>query len=236
MAFDPENGYMYVANSVSGTVSVLNTIISTTRFSTTSTSSTSSSTTSISTTSYSSSSTSYSITSSYSPSTKPTFTTSVESPSGHLVNIGVTGNISSNQISSMVLSNDSTDNQLALSFTLTGIQGSQGFATIAIPGSVLPNGFTPLVYIDNALAPDQSYYSDQSNYYVSFAIQSGTHQISIVFSQGSSSKNSTYVSNTVSNSSSLNNASNFQFDSVEAIGALAVAAIGGFVLIKRRRS
>jgi YVTN family beta-propeller protein len=234
LAFDPENGYVYVANSGSGTVSVIATTISTTRFSTTPSSMTSSSTTSISTTSYSSSSsTTYSTTSSYTPSIKPTFITSVESPSSRLINIGVIGNISASQVSNMSLSGNST---ITLSFTLYGAQESQGTATIAIPKNAVPSGDTLLVYMDGALALGQSYYSDQSNYYVSFAIQSGTHQVSIVFSQSSSfgiRANSTYSSSSRSNSIPSSNANYPQYEAA-AVGILVVAALGSFALIRTK--
>lgn len=229
LAFDPENGYMYVANSGSGTVSVIATTISTTRFSTStsdSISSTSYSTTSIQMTSHSASSIS---TSYFTSSTPPSFVTSVVNPTGQPVEIGVIGNISSNQISNMSLSGNST---ITLSFTLSGTQESQGSATIAIPKKAVPSGETPLVYMNGALALGQSYYSDQSNYYVSFAIQSGTHQISLVFSQSSSiGTDSTYSSSSRSSPTPSSKANDSQSVTAEAVGALAVAALS-FALIR----
>ncbi len=153
------------------------------------------------------------------------FMTSVVSPSGQSVEIIVSGNFSRSQISNMSLSENSTNSQFSLSFTTIGTSGT---ATITIPKSAVPGGYAPLVYINGTLATDQSYYSDSSNYYVTFAAQSGSHEVSILFAQSSSSQST----HSTSTHPPLIDASAY-----EIIGAVAVVAIGGsFALIRRRHS
>jgi hypothetical protein len=52
----------------------------------------------------------------------------------------------------------------------------------------VPYGTTPIVYIDNQPAENQSYTQDTNNYYLSYTTHFSTHQISIIFSADSSQK------------------------------------------------
>lgn len=208
LAFDSSNGDLYFSNSGSNTVSVLSSAIYLT-----------------------STSSSAPTTSSSTPSSG--FAMVVVSSSGQSVEITVTGNISSSEISNMALQENPANNQLSLSFALTGPTGTVGSATITIPKSAVPSGYLPpLVYIDGTLATDQSYYSDQNNYYVMFTTHFSAHEVAIVFSPTASS--STF--NTQS-TSSLHPTSNIStYEVIGAGAAVIIIAGGGFAFVRRKHS
>ena len=181
-------------------------------------------------TSSSSSTSSHTSTTSSSSSTLQSFTTSVVAPSGQSVEITVSGNISSNEISNMALQENSPSNQFSLSFTLTGTSGTVGTATITIPKGAAPAGYLPLVYLDGTLATDQSYYSDQNNYYVTFSTHFSTHQVSIVFSP--SSQGSTSSTHFTSSPQANGDASTYEI--VGAVATVIVIAGGSFVFLRKR--
>jgi hypothetical protein len=64
---------------------------------------------------------------------------------------------------------------------LTGQSGTVGFSNVTIPKSAVPYGTTPVIYIDNLPAQNQSYTQDANNYYISYTTHFSTHQIFIVF-------------------------------------------------------
>jgi len=128
------------------------------------------------------------------PSQTPTPTTVPATiDNGSKVNLAISGNITSSQMSNVTISTDQFDNTTTVSFTVTGESGTTGFSNITIPISAVPYGTTPVIYIDGQPAQNQGYTQDSSNYYVWYTTHFSTHQISIVFT--TSSNNSTAQSN-----------------------------------------
>ena len=102
---------------------------------------------------------------------------------GSTVDLTLSGNITSSQMSNVTMTTDELTNVTALSFTLTGQNGTSGFSNITIPISAILSGASPSVYIDGAQPQDQGFTMDSSNYYVWYTTHFSTHQVSIVFSE-----------------------------------------------------
>ncbi len=98
-----------------------------------------------------------------------------------IVDLVVSGNITSSQMSNVTITTNQSANTTILSFNVTGANGSTGFGNITIPKSVVLYGSTPTIYIDNQTAHDQGYTQDANNYYVWYTTHFSPHQISIVF-------------------------------------------------------
>ena len=125
-----------------------------------------------------------------SPTSTPSATTVIATTaSGATVDLAISGNITSSQMSNVTIATDQSDKTTTVSFTVTGESGTTGFGNITIPKSAVPYGTTPTVYINGTLASNQGYTQDSSNYYVWYTTQFSTHQISIVFTTTSSSTN-----------------------------------------------
>ena len=101
--------------------------------------------------------------------------------SGATVDLSISGNITSSQMSNVTIATDQSTASTTLSFTVTGESGTIGFGNITIPISAVTYGTTPTIYIDGQIAPNQGYTQDSNNYYVWYTTQFSTHQISIVF-------------------------------------------------------
>jgi hypothetical protein len=84
-------------------------------------------------------------------------------------------------MSNITIVTNQTASTTTLSFTLTGQSGTVGFSNVTIPKSAVPYGTTPVIYIDNLPAQNQSYTQDANNYYISYTTHFSTHQIFIVF-------------------------------------------------------
>ncbi len=100
--------------------------------------------------------------------------------SGADVDLTLSGNITSSQMSNVTLVTDHSSTTI-LSFALTGQSGSVGFSKVVIPKNAVLYGVIPTIYIDNQLAQDQGYTSDFSNYCVWYTTHFSIHNISIVF-------------------------------------------------------
>ena len=108
---------------------------------------------------------------------------------GSTVNLTITGNVTSSQMSNVTITTNQSANTTILSFTVTGENGTTGFSNITVPISAVPYGTTPTIYIDGQPAQNQGYTQDSNNYYVWYTTHFSTHQISIIFTARSSSNN-----------------------------------------------
>ncbi|MGD0450053.1 MAG: BsuPI-related putative proteinase inhibitor [Candidatus Bathyarchaeia archaeon] len=100
---------------------------------------------------------------------------------GSTVDLAITGNITSAQISNVTIATLQSTSSSIVSFTVTGENGTTGFGNITIPISAVLYGTTPTIYIDGQPAQDQGYAQDSNNYYVWYATHFSTHEVSIVF-------------------------------------------------------
>jgi hypothetical protein len=125
------------------------------------------------------------------PTPTPTPTTvPATTGNGSTVNLTITGNITSSQMSNVTITTNQSVNTTTLSFTVTGENGTMGFSNVTIPISAVPYGTSPTIYIDGQIAQNQGYTQDANNYYVWYTTHFSTHQISIVFTATSASHNS----------------------------------------------
>ena len=127
-------------------------------------------------------------TTSSTPSPSPT-TVPATTDSNVTVDLVISGNITSSQMSNVTIATNLSDNTTTVSFTVTGESGTTGFCNITIPMNVVLNGTTPTIYIDGHPAQNQGYTQDANNYYVWYTTHFSTHQITIVFTKTSSSSN-----------------------------------------------
>ena len=117
-----------------------------------------------------------------SPTPTPTATTvSATTGSGTTVDLAISGNITSAQMSNVKIATNQSAASTTVSFTVTGESGTTGFSNITIPKSAITYGTTPTIYIDGQPAQDQGYTQDTNNYYVWYTTSFSTHQVSIVF-------------------------------------------------------
>lgn len=92
-----------------------------------------------------------------------------------------------------------------VSFVITGLNGTQGTATVTVPKADVPSGLTPVVYINGFIGPDapdlpsQSYTQDATDYFITFTTHFSAHTVTIEFIPTASQPGG--VSTTVSNTS-----------------------------------
>jgi hypothetical protein len=98
------------------------------------------------------------------------------------INLTVSGNISSSQMTNLTITTNPAVDKITVSFTLTGQEGTIGFCNITLPKTVVPKATCPSIFIDNELAQNQGYTQDGYNYYVWFTTHFSTHKVSIEFS------------------------------------------------------
>lgn len=103
---------------------------------------------------------------------------------GAIVDLAITGNIDSSQISNAIIATNQSATSTIISFKLTGPSGTTGFSNITIAKNTVPYGKVPAIYIDNQLASNQGYTQNDNNYYVWYSTHFSTHQVSIVFTGG----------------------------------------------------
>ena len=104
---------------------------------------------------------------------------------GQTVNLTIGGNITSSQISNVYITSDNVSSTIYLD--VIGASGNRGFSNITIPQTLIYNGTSPSVYIDDQIAEKQGYVQGADNYYVWYTTDFSTHQISIIFAKSSSS-------------------------------------------------
>jgi YVTN family beta-propeller protein len=110
-------------------------------------------------------------------------TVTATTDTGATVELAISGNINSSQMSNIRIS--TTPSGSTVSFTLTGESGTTGFSNVTIPKSEIAYGTTPTLHVDGQPAPDQGYTQDANNYYVWYTTHFSTHQITIVFTSTS---------------------------------------------------
>jgi hypothetical protein len=115
------------------------------------------------------------------PTTTPNTTIPVAAENGTTVQLSISGNITSTQISNAEIHVNQTAATTTLSFNITGEAGSIGFGNITIPKSQVTIGTSPVIYIDSVRAEQQGYTEDEDNYYVWYTTHFSTHELSIVF-------------------------------------------------------
>ena len=97
------------------------------------------------------------------------------------VDLLISGNITSLQMSNVIISTNQSAMSTTISFTLTGENGTTGFSIMTIPKNVILNGNLPVVFIDGQQATNQSFTQDTENFYVFYTTQFSTHEIKIEF-------------------------------------------------------
>jgi YVTN family beta-propeller protein len=117
--------------------------------------------------------------------TPPSTTVSAMTDTGAAVELAISGNITSSQMSSIKITTNQSAASTTLAFSLTGQSGTTGCGNLTIPKSAVGYGTTPTIFIDGQPAPDQGYTQDANNYYVWYTTQFSNHQISIVFTSAS---------------------------------------------------
>jgi hypothetical protein len=153
------------------------------------------------------------------PTSKPA-TINATTENGIIINLSVTGNMTSQQITNLQITSSPSSKTITVSFNVKGTNGDEGIGNFTIPKSAVDFGTAPKVYIDNAQATDQGYCQDESNYYVWFATHFSSHEVCIVFSAPVSkaemlSQNTIYI--------------------VAAV-ATVLATVSGFVIYKKREN
>jgi hypothetical protein len=122
-----------------------------------------------------------------SPTPTPSENVTATTANGSKVELRITGNITSSQITNVIITTNQSDTT-TVSFTLTGVSGTTGFSNITIPKSSVPYGTIPTVYIDGKLAQNQGYSKDANNYHVWYTTHFSSNQVSIQFAVSLASK------------------------------------------------
>ncbi len=100
---------------------------------------------------------------------------------GKTVNITLSGNVSSSEISNVYLTMDRNTTSAYLYLTVTGASHSTGFCNMTLSKNLIYEGTAPIIFIDDKKAENQGYSQDETNYYVWFTTGFSRHQISIIF-------------------------------------------------------
>jgi hypothetical protein len=108
-------------------------------------------------------------------------TVQVKTASGATVDVAISGNVTSSQMSNAFIATNQSAATTAISFTVTGQSGTAGFCNMTIPKNAVAYGVTPEVYVDGQPAQTQGYTQDRDNYYVWYTTDFSTHQVNIVF-------------------------------------------------------
>ena len=80
---------------------------------------------------------------------------------GTQIELSITGNITSTQISNITLTTNQTTSNATVAFTITGQTETTGFGNITIPKSAILYGGEPTVYIDGVTAQNQGFATDE---------------------------------------------------------------------------
>ncbi len=113
--------------------------------------------------------------------TLPPQTVPATKDDGSIVNLEISGNITTSQISNLQINSNQTEQTTIVSFNVTGPSGTNGFSNMTIPKNTVPEGTTPTVYIDGEIAENQGYTEDNQNFYVWFITSFSQHRITIEF-------------------------------------------------------
>jgi hypothetical protein len=95
--------------------------------------------------------------------------------------VEISGNVTTEQFSNMTITPYQDTRITSVDFTLTGLNGTEGFCNLTLPKIAIPFGTNPVVYIDGIVAENQSFTQDFDNYYIAFTTHFSIHQIEILF-------------------------------------------------------
>ena len=130
-----------------------------------------------------------------SPSSTPFETTIIaKTDNGTTVNFGISGNITSSQMSNVTITTNQSALLISVTFTLTGQDGTTGFSNLTIPKNNVQYGITPEIFIDSQRASIQGYTQDAYNYYIWYSTQFSTHQVKIQFALPSAFQETSFTS------------------------------------------
>jgi hypothetical protein len=151
------------------------------------------------------------------PTSKPA-TVNATTENGTKINLSVTGNLTSQQITNLQITTNPSSKTITVSFKVKGTNGDEGIGNFTIPKSAVDFATAPKVYIDNVQATDQGYCQDESNYYVWFSTHFSSHEVRIVFS------------------APVSNAEGLSQNTIYIVAAVAtvLAPASGFVIYKKR--
>jgi hypothetical protein len=113
--------------------------------------------------------------------TANTTTVQVTNLNGETIDLEISGNITSTQMTNVAITSNDTSSTVTLSFKVAGETGTVGFGNITIPKSSVAYGTTPVLYIDGAVTADSGFSEDSANFYVWYTVHFSTHDLTIVF-------------------------------------------------------
>ena len=172
-----------------------------------------------------------------------TTTVQATKDSGGIVNLAISGNITSSQMTNVEIATNQSAKTATLSFTLIGGVTTTGFSNITIPKSAVSYGTKPNIYVDNKpISSNQGSTQDSNNYYVWYtasfsnfgqSIGFSTHQVSIILTQTSSSPSPTPTSTSTSGSTE-NGISTETWIIIAIVGAIVVVLVIVMILRKAK--
>jgi thermitase len=138
-----------------------------------------------------------------SPTASPTATSSpTATPSPNTVDfvkddgttavIAIGGNITTSQITNASIYVDQSTAKTFFNFVITGQTGTVGICNFTIPKHQVPIGTLPEVYLGDQVVASQGYSEDYGNYYVWYIVTFSSHEVSIVFTEHSSTTVSSF--------------------------------------------
>ena len=164
-----------------------------------------------------------------SPTTSPTATSSpAATPSPNTVDfvkddgttavIAIGGNITASQITNASIHVDQSTAKTFFNFIITGQTGTVGICNFTIPKHQVPIGTLPEVYLGDQVVASQGYSEDYGNYYVWYIVTFSSHEVSIVFTEHSSTT-----------------VSSFWYILIATVAIISVFVVSGVYLIRNRK-
>jgi hypothetical protein len=126
-------------------------------------------------------------------------TVPVTTGSGAIVDLAISGNVTSSQISNATITSNKPT-ITTVSFKITGPSGTAGLGNMTIPKNDVSYGISPVVYIDGQKALNQGYTQDANNFYVWYTtnfdtnLVNGGSQVTVQFLSPSTSSASSSLS------------------------------------------
>jgi hypothetical protein len=65
--------------------------------------------------------------------------------------------------------------------TVIGQKGTNSLSNITVPKTAIPYGVTPLIYVNNQVAPNQGFWQNAKNYYIWYKTIFNNYELLIVF-------------------------------------------------------
>ena len=93
--------------------------------------------------------------------------------SGSTVALTLDGNITSANLSQVLLQN--SNGVYGVSFSISGIDGTVGEATLSIPKTDVPGGLVPSLFVNGNSTTVESFNQDGTSYYVTFSTTLASH-------------------------------------------------------------